>query len=181
MYFFFLSSINSNEINHLIFWSTNLMVIKMSVYIISCVECACDRAFIAALKLHKSKMAWLSMDYTHFLSGFKCIASLTIFLWISFFICFFHHFNVSTHGDSREREKAVERLDNNSMQWMEYMCCVVWYLPTCLITKAWQLKQQHRSGNSSSTSTLPTNKNWFSVCAQGTSYYLTLAQNSIEQ
>lgn len=100
-----------------IFCSINLMVIKLSEcvcvhgYIISCVVCACDRTYIAALYCIRVK--W-QINCSHsasgllsFLSGFKCVA---LFLWIfHFFHRSFHHLNgVDTLRDSQGKRPLCD-------------------------------------------------------------------------
>lgn len=94
---------NSNGINHLIFCSINLMVIKVSVCIISCVVCACDRA-LHCIALHCIRVKWQAQyGLLSFLSGFKWIAS-HYFCEFHFSSVFSSYQCVSTHIEIAKRK-----------------------------------------------------------------------------
>lgn len=145
---------NPNEINHLIFCSINLMVIKLRV---------CTHNKLRGVRLwsrihycivlHKSGMLDACAQYgSHsFLSGSRMQLRRAISMNFIFPSMCFHHFNVSTHGDSR-REKRPLWVTRQQFNWM-CVRCLVSCLPVYLITKAWQLQHQLQQPSSQRTRT----------------------------
>lgn len=91
----------------------------------------------------------------------------------------FHHFNVSTHWKITKRKgRCVTRQQFNAMNWVCILFGVVFIGP--FNNKGMTTTTSAAAAVAAAAIRQPTNENWFSVCAGlGTSYYLTLAQNSI--
>lgn len=158
----------SNKSFHMVFCSINLMVIKMSIHYVSCVVCFCDRACIAFAieNCIRAKMAcvWFGFVLSFFawiqMHRIRTISAKFHFSSGVFIISMCRHIDIAT------REKAIARLDNNSMQ------CNAWcvhdgdvYLPTYPITKAHDMTATTTTtGSNCTVAAAAANENWFSVC-----------------
>lgn len=125
------------------------------------------------IALHCIRVKWQAQyGLLSFLSGFKWIAS-HYFCEFHFSSVFSSYQCVSTHIEIAKRKgHCATRQQFNTMNGV---CGVVFtdmFNNKGMATTTSAAQRQQPTNQ-------PTNENWFSVCAQGTSYYLTLAQNSI--